>query len=138
MAEGYGVDPKFPATPPVRGHTRDLMPAARSLQSAMIEAEQVLWQALCGGQVGGLRFRRRPSVRPFALDCCCSQAKLAIEVDGGVHLDADQAARDAERTAHLAAYGSRVLCVANGEVLNDLPTAVEAIRGAAQTRERPP
>lgn len=104
----------------------------------MTEAEQVLWQALRGGQVDGLRFRRQHSVGPFVLDFWCPRVKLAIEVDGAIHEAEDQSARDAERTAHLAAYDYRVLRVSNDDVLNNLPAVLKTIRLAAQTHEPAP
>jgi len=83
--------------------------------------------------VDGLRFRRQHSVGPYVLDFWCPRIKLAAEVDGSVHADADQAARDAERTQHLAAYGYRVLRVSNEDVLNNLPAVLQAIRAAQTT-----
>lgn len=113
------------------------MLAARNLRSSMTVAEQVLWQALRGGQANGLRFRRQHSVGPFVLVFWCPCVKLAIEVDGAVHSDENQAARDAERTAYLAAYGYRVLRVTNDEVLDNLPAVLDRIRTAARPAAPP-
>ena len=104
----------------------------------MTEAERVLWQAIRSGQLDGLRFRRQHSVGPFVLDFWCPRAKLAVEVDGAVHSDAVQAARDAERTAFLAAYRYRVLRVSNGDVLNNLSAVLDKIGLAAHTNGSAP
>jgi very-short-patch-repair endonuclease len=135
--EGFGVDPKLRTTRRVCRNTRDLMLAAKGLRSSMSEAERVLWQALCGGQVDGLRFRRQHSVGPFVLDFWRPRIKLALEVDGSIHDDEDQAVRGAERSAHLAAYGYRVLRVTNDGVLNNLPAVLDGIRATAQPHAPP-
>ena len=132
VPEGYGTDPRARTTRRIRGNSRDLMLAARSLRSSMTEAEQVLWQALRGGRVNGLRFRRQHPVGPFVLDFWCPRIKLAIEVDGEIHTDQQQAARDAERTAHPEAYGYRVLRVRNDDVLNNLAGVLHQIRLATR------
>jgi very-short-patch-repair endonuclease len=97
----------------------------------------VRWQALRGEQLDGLRFRRQHSGDPFVLDFWCPLARLVIEVDGAIHADEDQAAPDADRTAHLAAYGYRVLRVTNDEVPHALPAVLNRIRAAAR-RPVPP
>jgi hypothetical protein len=52
---------------------------------------------------------------------------LVIELDGGQHADATQAAYDADRTAFLEAAGFRVLRFWNTEVLQNLSGVLERI-----------
>jgi very-short-patch-repair endonuclease len=96
----------------------------------MTPAEQVLWQALRGRQLGGLRFRCQHPVGPFVLDFYCPAAKLVIEVDGAIH--EQQREQDAARTEHLQQYVYRVLRFTNEQVLGDLDTVIDHIRQAAQ------
>jgi very-short-patch-repair endonuclease len=53
---------------------------------------------------------------------------LIIEVDGDVHLEAEQLERDRVRTEQLAAYGYRVLRFSNDAVLNHPEAVIARIR----------
>jgi very-short-patch-repair endonuclease len=91
---------------------------ARDLRAAATPAEQQLWAALRGRQLLGLRFRRQHIVGGYIVDLYCPALRLAIEVDGDVHLD--RADYDAQRDAHLIALGVSVLRIRNEDVLHDL------------------
>jgi very-short-patch-repair endonuclease len=116
----------------IRGTSRELEEAARSMRRAPTHAEEVLWRALQKKQVAGLRFRRQHPVGRFVLDFYCASQKLVVEVDGEVH-DGQQE-RDAERTRVLESYGYRVLRFRNDEVLHDLAAVVQKIAAAAAER----
>jgi very-short-patch-repair endonuclease len=92
---------------------------ARALRRALTLPEVLLWQALRGGRVGGLRFRRQHPVGPYVLDFYCPSARLALEVDGAVHDLPNQAGRDLRRDAWLAGQGIRVLRVLAADVLDE-------------------
>lgn len=68
------------------------------------------------------------------------QELRARRLDGGVH--DGQAEQDAARTAHLVAYGYRVLRFSNEDVMTDLPGVLARIQAAAGERtdkaEAPP
>jgi very-short-patch-repair endonuclease len=113
----------------IRGTSRELEEAARSMRRQPTRAEDVLWGALQKKQVADLKFRRQHPVGRFVLDFYCPSHKLVVEVDGEVH-DAQQE-RDAERTRALEAYGYRVLRFRNDEVLRDLPSVVSRIAACA-------
>jgi adenine-specific DNA-methyltransferase len=87
-----------------------------------------MWRALRDRRLNGHKFRRQHPVGPFVLDFCCPAARLAIELDGGVH--AAQAEQDAARTELLAANGYRVLRFPNDAVLHSLPSVLDQIRAA--------
>ncbi len=118
-------------TPRMRGTTRPVQEAARALRQTETLAEDVLWEALRGRRLNGLRFRRQHAVGRFVLDFFCSRHKLAIEVDGGVH--DGRAEQDAWRTDYLATYGYRVLRVTNDEVLTDLAGTLDRILTATES-----
>ncbi|MBI2940661.1 MAG: DUF559 domain-containing protein [Chloroflexi bacterium] len=59
-------------------------------------------------------------------DFCRHQARLVVEVDGGVH--AGHVEYDAERDRQLERLGRRVLHVSNQEVEADLPGVLARIR----------
>ena len=94
----------------------------------MTEAERVLWHALRGDGIPGMKFRRQHAIGRFVLDFYCPMYRLALEVDGGVHDDANQAEYDALRTEALAQLGIRVLRFRNEDVLCDLPGVIERIK----------
>ncbi|MBV9851796.1 MAG: DUF559 domain-containing protein [Armatimonadetes bacterium] len=118
--------------PRVRGASRELQQIAREMRREMTPAERVLWEALHGKQLVGLRFRPQHPVGQFALDFYCPAAKLVIEVDGDIH-DLRQE-EDAVRTKHLEAYGCHVIRFRNEEIMHSLPAVLDAIRKAASAR----
>ena len=123
------MDRQGKTTTRIRGTTPEIEAAARNLRQNMTSAEQVLWEALKGRQVAGLKSRCQHPVGPFILDFYCPARKLVVEVDGGVH--DGQAEYDAARTQQLNDYGYQVLRFRNDEVLNDLDSVLERVRQVA-------
>jgi very-short-patch-repair endonuclease len=92
---------------------------ARQLRRRMSLPEVVLWEALRGGRLGDSRFRRQHRIGPYILDFFCPAARIAVEVDGSVHLHEVGARRDVTRDRWLAAQEIRVLRFPASEVLKD-------------------
>lgn len=115
----------------VRGVAEVVQTMACAARRAPTPAEEVLWQALRGGKLDGLKFRRQHPLGSFMLDFCCPSLRLVVEADGGIH--AAQLEQDAARTAHLAAYGYHVLRFPNAQILSDLPAVLTTIHQTAQT-----
>ena len=115
----------------IRGTTREIEEAAKSMRQNLTPAEALLWNALRGRQLAGLKFRCQHPVGCFILDFYCPACKLAIEVDGGIH--AEQQDRDRARTEQLQSFGYTVLRFANEDVFNDLPRVLEQIAEVAKT-----
>ena len=95
---------------------------ARSLRNGATEAERLIWRRI---SVYRPRFTRQLVVGPFILDLACRAARLAIEFDGGQHLDAET--YDAARTNYLEQAGWRVIRFWNADVLENLDGVVETI-----------
>jgi very-short-patch-repair endonuclease len=112
----------------IRGTTPEIEQAARQLRQQLTPAESRLWQALNNRQINGLRFRCQHPVGRFILDFYCPSCKLAIEVDGDIHIE--QAQKDAARTELLETYCYRVLRFNNEEILTDLNRVLEVIKNA--------
>lgn len=91
-------------------------------------AEDLLWQALRGRKVAGLKFRRQQPVRGFVVDFYCEVLDLAIELDGSVHDDPAVKARDQKREAILRRAGLRFLRFKNHEVKTQLNEILQVIR----------
>jgi very-short-patch-repair endonuclease len=116
----------------IRGTTPEIEMAARQLRQKLTPAESHLWQALKNRQLDGLRFRCQHPVGQFILDFYCPACKLAIEVDGDIHLKQTQ--KDAARTELLKTYGYQVLRFSNEEILTDLNRVLKVIKNAASKR----
>ena len=109
----------------IRGTTPQIDSVAIELRQNLTPAEKTLWQALRGGKLGGLKFRRQHPVGKFILDFYCPACQLVIEVDGAIH-DA-QMEYDAARTDTLTAHGYTVLRFQNEAVINNLETVLAKI-----------
>lgn len=102
-----------------------LVESARSMRSNPTKAEAHLWKFLRKKQLGGYRFRRQHVIDAFIVDFYCPQARLAIEVDGPIHLsdqDFDEARED-----YLVELGYRVLRFENEDVLLNTTMVLERI-----------
>jgi very-short-patch-repair endonuclease len=104
-----------------------LLMAARALRATMTDAEQLLWYCLRRKQLSGFRFRRQHPFERFVLDFYCCEARLAIELDGGQHNDADVKLRDRERTEFLAGHGIQVLRFWNNDVFTNLEGVLQKV-----------
>ena len=70
------------------------------LRRAATRSEQMLSEALRGGQVDGLKWRRRQQIERFVVDFFCAEKRLVVEIDGGVHADPRQADLERERVSN--------------------------------------
>lgn len=121
-----------------RGKTSvPIVRAARQQRQQPTLAEDKLWEALRGRRLAGLKFRRQHPYEQFVLDFFCVEHQLVVEVDGGVHNDPLQAARDAERTEFLQARGIRVMRFKNDQVENEIETILKQIEQEILTPPAP-
>jgi very-short-patch-repair endonuclease len=111
-----------------------LTPVARRLRRNRTDAENALWHRLRARQLEGEKFVSQFQIGDYVADFACRTARLAIELDGGQH----NTARDAARTEIIDTYGYRVLRFWNHDVLADTDGVLEAIRQELLTaRDRP-
>ena len=101
---------------------------ARHLRHEMTDAERCLWQHLRQQQMYGVKFRRQHPVGRYILDFACLEKRLAIELDGGQHME--NATKDAVRSAWLASQGWQVLRFWNNEVLSNTDAVLACIARA--------
>ena len=106
---------------------------ARALRRKMTLPEILLWQAL-RQKPDGLKFRRQHPTGPFILDFFCSDARLAIEIDGETHSRGDRPKRDAERDAWLREASIETLRIPAVDVLSDLDAVLRYIVHDATSR----
>jgi very-short-patch-repair endonuclease len=100
---------------------------AKVLRQRMMPAEKLLWSRLRRDALG-FHFRHQAPVGKFILDFYCVKAKLAIEVDGDIHVQ--KIGKDVERTHWLENQKYiRVLRVTNQEVMDNLEGVIIFILG---------
>ena len=112
---------------PVR---RQISPHAPRLRRERTGVENSIWQALRNRQCDGFKFRFQATIGSFVVDFLCVEAWLIVELDGGHH----SAATDAARTRFLEALGYRVLRFWNSDVVENQDGVLEAIRLALAAR----
>ena len=103
---------------------------ARLQRSLATTPEDILWQALRGRRLAGLKFRRQEPISPYTVDFLCSEEKLIVEVDGPSH--AKRAEYDARRDEDLERIGFCVLRVSADDVLDRVHYVLAKIRAAAK------
>lgn len=110
------------------------IPAARRLRRVQTETEALLWGALRNRQLAGLKFRRQHAIGRYVVDFFRDDARLVVEVDGGIHLDPEQQARDRLRQAELESQDLAFIRFSAEEVSSSLPTVLERILHAVRER----
>ena len=103
----------------------------RELRHQQTEAEKAAWHLLRNRRVG-LKFRRQYPIENHVVDFYCSELRLAVELDGGVHSQPSQVKKDAVKDAFLGNVGVRVLRLPNGLVTEDPGSFVRKVREAAE------
>jgi very-short-patch-repair endonuclease len=95
--------------------------------------EVLLWQILRTRPMG-VKFRRQHPSGIYIIDFYCSDARLAVEIDGRSHDSGCRPVRDSERDAWFAAIGVETLRIAATDVLRDPQTCAESIVEHARAR----
>ena len=107
---------------------------AKQLRREMTAPEAKLWMSLRGKRADGIKFRRQHPIGPFVLDFYCDAARLAVEVDGFVHVTGDHPRRDSRRDEWLALRGVCTLRIDARDVRDDVDSVVRAIVAWARAR----
>ena len=103
---------------------------ARQNRQNATSSEAVLWEALKGKKLRGLKFRRQHPIGSYIADFYCHEVKLVVEIDGKYHLEADQQEYDRNRTAVLKEVGVQLLRFQNEQMLNNLADVLVKIEQA--------
>lgn len=105
---------------------RKMTELAREFRREPTPSEAILWQALRGKKLDGIKFRRQQPVGYFVVDFYNSTYCLVVEVDGPIHdhqIEADRA-----RQNILEALGLNVLRIKSEIIEKNLPSALNDIR----------
>lgn len=114
--------PRLIVSPEIR---RKMLEIARQFRKEPTKSEAILWQALRGKKLDGLKFRRQQPIGIFIVDFYNSVYRLVVEVDGSVH--DDQVDVDKARQDILEQLGLIVLRISAEEVEKNLPTVLKKI-----------
>ncbi len=106
---------------------------ARKLRREMSLPEVLLWQVL-RARPGGLKFRRQHPSGAYILDFFCSDARLAIEIDGEGHGRGARPKADERRDDWFKAHGIATLRLSAKAVLADLDAVVTGVVHACGAR----
>lgn len=109
------------------GASPEIFKRASELRKRMTEAEKVLWKALRRKQLKGKRFRRQHPIDCYIVDFYCHEARLVIEVDGGIHIDKEQREYDIGRSEELEKHGLEVIRFSNERIKNNLSLVLQEI-----------
>lgn len=113
-----------------RGKVRGKTPSptiarARELRRNATDAEKRLW-ALLRASLPAAKFRRQVPIGPYFADFASHLGRLILEVDGGQHDEAT----DAARTAFLTGQGYRVIRVWNHDVMQNIEGVLAMVADA--------
>jgi len=115
--------PRIVVSPEIR---RKMIEIAREFRKEPTKGEKILWSALRGKKLDGVKFRRQQPVGYFVVDFYTSEYRLVIEVDGLIHdqqIEADKSRQDV-----LEALGLTVLRMKTDIPEKNLSLALEQIR----------
>jgi very-short-patch-repair endonuclease len=99
---------------------------ARELRNKSTEVEEILWQYLRDRRFFGKKFRRQHIIKGFIVDFYCFEDKVAIELDGGIHLM--RKTYDDARQKAIGNNGISILRFTNDEILSSIKHVLRAIK----------
>ena len=109
----------------------------RALRRESTDAERVLWGIIRDRQLSGAKFRRQHRFGPYVLDFYCAERQLAIEADGGQHLEPEGLMHDDVRTRYLEAHGISVVRFFDGDILTNREGVAARIMEALEDQPSP-
>ncbi len=130
---GSEVNPAYTSSHEQWQHAK---PKARELRKEQTEAEAILWNELRNQKLG-TKFRRQHAINAYIVDFVAIDEQLVVEVDGGIHREAEQAAYDTRRTQLLEESGFGVIRFTNEEVARNTPAVVQKIKAVLEKRRKP-
>jgi len=101
------------------------IPLAKALRKNMTPWERKLWYLYLRDYP--LRFQRQKAIGNYIVDFYCAKARLVVELDGGGHYTAEQAAKDEIRTKELEAMNLKVVRICNLDIARNFDGVCEYI-----------
>ena len=109
------------------GASRNTFEKAHGLRKKMTNAELLLWNKLKNRELFAVKFRRQHPIDIFVVDFYCHELKLAIEIDGGIHLIKEVSEYDDGRTHDIENFGIKIIRFSNDQVINDIDNVLLGI-----------
>jgi very-short-patch-repair endonuclease len=110
------------------GANSKLFEFSKALRRNQTEAEEIIWQCLRNRKILNFKFRRQHPIHQYIADFYCHEAKLIIEIDGGIHNNSENQEYDQNRTDELMKIGITVIRFTNQEVNNNLDEVINIIK----------
>lgn len=110
-----------------------LVEFARELRQRETDAEKFAWELLRNRKFLDLKFRRQHQIGLYIVDFYCDEAKLVLELDGGIHIEKEQKEKDVIRDEYLKSEGFIVLRIWNDVVLNKTEEFLKQIETVASS-----
>ena len=111
---------------------RKLISRRKELRNKSTLEEILLWQQLKNSKTG-FKFRRQHSIGGYIADFYCPSRKLAIEIDGPIHLGKENREYDKVRSNYLGELNIKVLRFTNKEVSTETEKVVQKIKNKLTT-----
>jgi very-short-patch-repair endonuclease len=112
----------------------DKLEIAHKLRKMPTPSEKKLWAHLRDNKIKGIKFRRQQVIEGFIVDFFCHQAKLVVEVDGGIHENDGQKIYDEHRRCVFKARGLLEIRLGNDEIMNNIKNVINAIEQTVNNR----
>jgi imidazole glycerol-phosphate synthase subunit HisF len=119
----------------LKGATSGHFELAKALRNNLTEAEEKLWNVLSNKKFMGLKFRRQHPVGGFILDFYCHSLKLAIEIDGKIHLVPEVKIHDKERQQIIEDMGISVVRFTNEQIDKNLEQVLHKLNEVIETNK---
>ncbi|MCD4817839.1 MAG: endonuclease domain-containing protein [Candidatus Cloacimonetes bacterium] len=100
----------------------------RILRKNMTDSEKILWDKIRNKQILNLRFRRQYSIGKYVIDFYCPKLKLAIEVDGEIHLSNHSKNYDEIRQNEIESLGISFLRFSNDSIKNNISYVIDTVK----------
>jgi len=99
----------------------------RELRQNSTKTEGILWWYLRDKKLG-VKFKRQHSIGGYILDFYCSDKKLIIELDGGIHNTKEAKEYDEVRDKYFRELGYKTVRFLNSEVEKDIEKVLDKIK----------
>jgi very-short-patch-repair endonuclease len=109
------------------GAKKNIFLRAIDLRNNMTEAEKILWEELKKKEIFKARWKRQHPIDIFIVDFYCHKFKLAVEVDGEIHLNKEILEHDDGREYEIEKFGIKILRFTNKEVFEDIESVKKRI-----------
>ena len=103
---------------------KDQKDKRKNLRNNSTVPEKILWQYLKNKKLG-VKFRRQHGIGNYIVDFYCPELKLAIEIDGATHSEAEEVEYDTRRDNFLRIQGVEVRRYTNVNVKNSTGGIIE-------------